>query len=153
MSIEARLAELGITLPPPMAAVANYLPFVVSGNLISVSGQIPKQADGSLITGKLGHDMDVPAGKAAARQCAINIVAQVKAAIGDLDRVARIVKLGGFVNGTDDFTDHPLVINGASDLMVEIFGDKGRHSRSAVGVNGLPLGVAVEVDALVQFDG
>jgi enamine deaminase RidA (YjgF/YER057c/UK114 family) len=149
-SIEARLAELGITLPTPAAPAANYVPFVRSGDLVFVSGQIPVGPDGIRFVGKLGADADLDAGRAAARLCAINLIAQVKAAIGDLDKLVRVVKLTGFVNSTLDFTDHPKVVNGASDLMVEVFGDRGRHSRSAMGVAGLPFGVAVEVEGIFE---
>ncbi|MGF1607416.1 MAG: RidA family protein [Rhodothalassiaceae bacterium] len=149
MSVDQRLKDLGITLPEPVAPVANYVPAVHAGQLLSISGQIPKTAEGGLITGTLGADMDLAQGQAAARECAINILAQIKATLGDLERVERIIKLGGFVCCVSGFKDQPQVINGASDLMVEVFGERGRHSRSAVGVNALPLGVAVEVDALV----
>ncbi|SDE33801.1 MULTISPECIES: RidA family protein [Kordiimonas] len=152
MSIEARLNELGIDLPTPVAPVANYVPFVRSGNLVSISGQIPMQ-DGKLaFEGKVGDPVSEDDAKAAARLCGINLIAQMKAACdGDLDRVVRVVKLGGFVNCTDGFGGQPQIINAASDLMVEVFGDKGRHSRSAVGVNALPLNVPVEIDALVEI--
>ncbi len=149
--IDARLAALGITLPDAAAPAANYVPYVVSGNLVFVSGQIPLR-DGNMIIGKLGADADIDTGREAARVCAINILAQVRAACGgNLDRVRRIVKLGGFVNATPDFTDAPEVINGASDLIVEIFGDAGRHARFAVVVASLPRGVAVEIDAVVEI--
>ncbi|MCB9960072.1 MAG: RidA family protein [Rhodospirillaceae bacterium] len=149
-TIDARLAELGIALPDAPAPAANYVPFVAAGGLLFVSGQVSKDATG-LITGKLGADAEVAAGQAAARVCGLNLIAQAKAACGgDLDRVVRVVKLTGFVNCTPDFTDHPKVVNGASDLMVEVFGDKGRHSRSAVGSASLPLGVMVEVEAIFQ---
>lgn len=149
-SIEQRLAQAGIVLPQAAAPAANYVPTVLSGQLLHVSGQIPFNAEGQLVTGRLGADMDVAAGQAAARLCAIGIMAQAKAALGSLERVARIVKLGVFVNCTADFTDQPKVANGASDLMVEIFGAAGRHARSAVGVPALPLGVAVEIDAVIE---
>lgn len=151
MTIETRLAELGITLPDPAAPVANYVPFVISGNLAHISGQI--SADGSgLIKGKLGADLTVEQGAAAARACAISLLAQVKKACGgDLGRVVRLVKLTGFVNSTPDFTDQPKVINGASDLMVAVLGDAGRHARSAVSAAALPLGVAVEIDAIFEI--
>lgn len=150
--IDARLAELGIDVPEAAAPVANYVGYVVSGNLVFVSGQVTLK-DGKLQhIGKLGDSISVEEGQAAARLCAINIIAQLKAACGgDLDRVQRIVKLGGFVNSTPDFADQPKVINGASDLMVEVFGDKGRHARAAVSAGALPLGVAVEVDAVVEI--
>lgn len=151
MSIEARLAELGITLPDPAAPVANYVPFVISGNLAHISGQVSADASG-LIKGKLGADMTVDQGAAAARACAISLLAQVKKACGgDLGRVVRLVKLTGFVNSTPDFTDQPKVINGASDLMVAALGDAGRHARSAVSAAALPLGVAVEIDAIFEI--
>lgn len=150
-TIDARLAELGITLPAAPAPAANYVPFVISGQMLYVSGQISAGPDG-LITGRLGDGLDVAAGAAAAQRCALSLIAQAKAACGgDLDRIARVVKLVGFVNSTADFTDQPKVINGASDLMVEVFGDKGRHARSAVSAASLPLGVAVEVEAVFEL--
>ncbi len=147
--VEERLAGLGITLPAPVAPVANYVPFVRSGNLVHISGQISLDASGG-IKGTVGVDVDLETAQKAARLCGINLLAQIKAATGDLDKVARIVKLGGFVQAGPDFIDIPKVINGASDLMVEAFGDAGRHARSAVGVYKLPLGFAVEVDAVVE---
>ena len=147
---EARLGELGITLPTPAAPAANYVPWVRTGNLVFVSGQLPMGPKGIEHVGRLGADTDVDAGRAAARLCGINLIAQVKAAVGDLDRVVRVVKLTGFVNATPDFGDHPKVINGASDLMVEVFGERGRHSRAAVGAGSLPFGVAVEVEAVFE---
>ena len=149
MTIDQRLAELGITLPQAAAPVAAYVPTVEVGGLLHVSGQISFAEDGSLIKGRLGDDVDLDAGMAAARRCGVMLLAQIKAALGSLDRVERIVKLGVFVNSTVDFTDHPKVANGASELMVEVFGEAGKHARSAVGVPVLPLGVAVEVDAIV----
>ncbi len=150
-SPESRLTELSITLPTPAAPVANYVPFVISANLVYVSGQV-SFADGGLITGKLGADMEVEAGVQAARACAINLISQLKVACeGDLSRLERVVKLTGFVNSTPDFTDQPKVINGASDLMVDVFGDAGRHARAAVSAPSLPLGAAVEVDAVFQI--
>jgi enamine deaminase RidA (YjgF/YER057c/UK114 family) len=147
-AIDQRLAELGVTLPEATAPVANYVPFVVSGGMVYVSGQISQGPDG-LIRGKLGADLDVDAGAAAARACALALIAQARKAVdGDLDRIARVVKLVGFVNSTPEFTDQPKVVNGASDLFVEVFGDKGRHARSAVSAASLPLGVAVEVEAI-----
>lgn len=153
MSVENKLAALGIDIPTPVAPVANYVPFVVTGNLVSISGQIPMQ-DGKLAyKGKVGQDVSEEDACAAARLCGLNIIAQLKAACsGDLNRVKRIVKLGGFVNAVDGFGGQPQVINAASDLMVEVFGDAGRHSRSAVGTNGLPLNVPVEIDALVEIE-
>ncbi|MBL3564656.1 RidA family protein [Rhodovulum sulfidophilum] len=148
---EARLAELGVTLPDAPAPAANYVPYVISGNLVFVSGQV-SAADGALIPGKLGADLDVAAGAAAARACAISLLAQVKAACGgDLDRLVRVVKLTGFVNSTPDFGDQPKVINGASDFFVEALGDAGRHSRSAVSAASLPFGVAVEIEGIFEI--
>ena len=149
-NIEKRLAELGLVLPQPVAPVANYVPFVRSGALVHISGQISIDADGG-IKGTVGADVDLETAKRAARLCAINLIAQMKAACdGDLDRVRRVVKLGGFVQCAADFTAIPAVVNGASDLMVEVFGDAGRHARAAVGVYKLPIGFAVEVDAIVE---
>lgn len=150
MSIDARLAELGLTLPQPAAPVASYVPAVEANGLLHISGQISFAEDGSLITGRLGENVDLEGGQAAARRCGLMLLAQIKAALGSLDRVERIVKLGVFVNSAGSFTDQPKVANGASDLMQEVFGEAGRHARSAVGVPVLPLGVAVEVDAVVQ---
>ena len=148
MSIADRLAELGIELPQPAAPVASYVPVVIAGGFAHVSGQLPF-IDGQLVTGRLGDDVGLERGAQGARACGLMILAQLQAALGSLDRVERIVKLGAFVNSTADFTDQPKVANGASDLMAEVFGDKGRHARSAVGVPVLPLGAAVEVDAIV----
>ena len=148
--IDQRLAELGITLPQPAAPVASYVPAVEANGLLHISGQISFAEDGSLITGRLGEDVDLEGGIAAARRCGIMLLAQMKAALGDLGRVQRVVKLGVFVNSTPNFIDQPKVANGASELMQEVFGEAGRHARSAVGVTVLPLGVAVEVDAIVQ---
>lgn len=149
--IDARLAELGITLPDAPVPGANYIPYVVSGKLVFIAGQIPL-SDGERITGTLGADADLETGRAAARACALAIIAQARAACGgDLDRVSRFVKLGGFVNGAPDFNDAPEVINGASDLIVEIFGEAGRHARFAVVVASLPRGVAVEINAVVEM--
>lgn len=148
---EARLSELGITLPEPMKAVANYVPYVISGNLLYVSGQVSATPDGR-ISGRLGETMDLPAGQNAARHCGINLIAQCKAALGELSRVKRVVKLGGFVNSHPLFTDIPQVINGCSDLMVDVFGEKGRHARSAVACPTLPLGVAVEIDGIFEIE-
>lgn len=148
---ESRLAELGITLPDAPAPAANYVPYVIVGDMVYVSGQISGNADGR-INGKLGEDMSVEQGQAAAKTCAINLMAQVKAACGgDLDRLVQVVKLGGFVNSTLDFQDHPKVINGASDLIGEVFGDAGKHARAAVGSSSLPLGVAVEIEGVFQI--
>lgn len=153
MSIEARLKELNLTIPTPVAPVANYVPFVRTGNLVSISGQIP-MGDGKLaFEGKVGADVSPEQACEAARLCAINIIAQIKNVCdGNLDRLVRIVKLGGFVNCVDGFGGQPAVINAASDLMVDVFGEKGRHSRSAVGTNALPLNVPVEIDALVEIE-
>ena len=149
MNIDQHLAELGIVLPQAAAPVAAYVPTVEVGGMLHISGQISFAEDGGLIKGRLGEDVDLDAGIAAARRCGIMLLAQLKAALGSLDRVERIVKLGVFVNSTPDFTDQPKVANGASELMVEVFGEAGKHARSAVGVASLPLGVAVEVDAVV----
>ena len=150
MSVAARLKELGIELPPPAAAVANYVPFMRTGNLLHIAGQLSNDASGG-VKGTVGVDVDMDQAVHAARLSGINLRAQMNAALdGDLDRVTRIVKLGGFVQAGPDFIDIPKVINGCSDLMVEAFGDAGRHARSAVGVYKLPLGFAVEVDAIVE---
>ena len=146
--IDAKLAELGLALPEPAAPVAAYVPVVVTGGLAHVSGQLP-YVDGTLVTGRLGENVSLEQGTAAARACGLMILAQLKAALGSLSRVERIVKLGAFVNSTGDFTDQPKVANGASELMAAVFGEAGRHARSAVGVPVLPLGAAVEVDAIV----
>ncbi len=151
MSIDSRLAELGIALPEAAAPVAAYVPAVEVGGLLHISGQISFAEDGSLITGRLGEGLSLEQGQAAARRCGIMLLAQIKKALGSLDRVERIVKLGVFVNSHGDFTDQPKVANGASELMQEVFGEAGRHARSAVGVPVLPLGVAVEVDAIVAI--
>lgn len=151
MSIDAKLQDLGLTLPDAPAPAANYVPYVVAGDMVYVSGQISADESG-LITGKLGDDLDVDAGQAAAKRCALSLLAQLKAACdGDLDRLVRVVKLGAFVNSTADFTQQPQVVNGASDLLVELLGDKGRHARSAVSSPSLPLGVAVEIDGVFQI--
>ena len=147
---EARLAALDIILPTPVAPVANYVPFVLVGGLVHISGQVSVDAQGG-IRGVVGEDVDLERAQAAARLCGLNLIAQMKAACdGDLGRVRRVVKLGGFVQAGSGFFDIPKVVNGASDLMVEIFGDAGRHARSAVGVYRLPLNFAVEVDAIVE---
>lgn len=150
--IETRLKDLGIELPAPPAPVASYVPTVKSGNLVFVSGQIPATADGLKYVGIVGQDIPVEDGKAAARLCAINLLAQAKAACdGDLDRVTRCVRLAVFVNAVPGFTQHPEVANGASDLMVEVFGDAGKHARAAVGAGSLPRNVAVEVEAVFEI--
>lgn len=151
MTVLDRLAAAGIVLPEPRAPVANYVPYVITGNLVFISGQVSAAPDG-LITGRLGEDLTLEQGQAAAKVCAINLIAQMKAALGDLERVRRIVKLGGFVNAAPDFIDIPKVVNGCSDVMVLAFGDAGRHARSAVACPVLPMGSAVEVDAVVEFD-
>lgn len=148
MTIEARLEELGIALPEAAAPVASYVPVVVHGGLAHVSGQLPF-IDGQLVTGRLGENVSLDDGTAAARACGLMILAQLKRALGSLDRVEQVIKLGAFVNSTPAFTDQPKVANGASELMADVFGDPGRHARSAVGVPVLPLGAAVEVDAIV----
>ena len=150
-SIEARLAELGVTLPDAPAPAANYVPFVQVGDLVHISGQI-SQNEAGLIKGKLGADLSIEQGADAARRCALSLLAQLKRACdGDLSRVVRAVKLVGFVNSSPDFVDQPKVINGASDLMVAVLGDAGRHARSAVSAASLPLGVAVEIEALFEI--
>jgi enamine deaminase RidA (YjgF/YER057c/UK114 family) len=150
--IDARLAELGLTIPAAPAPAANYVPYVVSGNMVHVAGQVPF-VDGKIAaTGKVGKDLDVAEAAKIARICAVNIIAQVKAACGgDLDRVVRCIEVGGFVNCTDGFGNQPEVVNGASDLMVEVFGDAGRHARFAVGTNALPRNVPVEVKAVFEI--
>ncbi|EAQ34786.1 endoribonuclease L-PSP [Nitrobacter sp. Nb-311A] len=150
-AIEQKLAAQGITLHEPASPVANYVGFVRTGNLLFVSGQLCLDPEGNLIAkGKLGAGVTVEEGSAAACGCALNLLAQVKAALGDLDKVVRVVRLGGFVNSTPDFADGPKVLNGASDLMVAAFGDKGRHSRSTVGVASLPADAAVEIEGLFE---
>jgi enamine deaminase RidA (YjgF/YER057c/UK114 family) len=153
MSIDQRLSELGITLPQPAAPVAAYVPTVEHGGVLHISGQISFGEDGNLIKGRLGEDATLEDGIEAARRCGVMLLAQIKAALGSLDRVERIVKLGVFVNSAPSFTDQPKVANGASELMQQVFGEAGRHARSAVGVAVLPLGVAVEVDAIVAVRG
>jgi enamine deaminase RidA (YjgF/YER057c/UK114 family) len=150
-TIEKKLASLGITLPKPATPIANYVPFTRSGKLLIVSGQICYGADGKLIAkGQLGGGVSIEDGQKAARACAVNLLAQLKAALGDLDQVARVLRLGGFVNSAVGFTDGPKVMNGASDLMVEVFGDKGRHARTTVGVAALPADAAIEVEGLFE---
>lgn len=150
-AIQRRLAELGLTLPAAAAPAANYVPWVMAGNLLHVSGQLPMRDGKVAVTGKLGGGLTLEQGQEAARLCGLNILAQVQAACGDLGRVRRCVKLGGFVNATPDFTDHPKVVNGASDLMVAVLAEAGRHARFAVGVAGLPFDAAVEVDAVFEI--
>ncbi|WP_428642970.1 RidA family protein [Roseibium sp.] len=150
-TIEARLSDLGITLPEAAAPAANYVPFVRTGNQLFISGQLPMENGKLKVTGKLGGDLAIEDGKAAAKLCAINLLAQAKAATGDLDKVTRLVKIVGFVNSTADFGDQPQVINGASDFLVEAMGDKGRHARSAVSAASLPFGAAVEIEAIFEI--
>ena len=151
-TIDARLRQLGIELPEPAAPVANYVPFTVSGNLVFIAGQLCLWNGERRFVGKLGAGITIADGQQAARLCALNILAHLRVACGgDLDRVRRCLRLGGFVNCTPEFTDMPQVVNGASDLMVEVFGDKGRHARAAVGVSSLPAGVAVEVEGTFEI--
>lgn len=152
-NIEENLENLGIKIPSPVPPVANYVPFVQTGNLLSISGQIPVDIKGKIpYVGKVGVDVSEEDAILAARLCAINIISQIKVACGgDLNRVVRIVRLGAFVNCCDGFAGQPVIVNGASDLMVAVFGDRGKHSRSAVGVNALPLNVPVEIDALIEI--
>ena len=149
--IEARLQELGLELPEAAAPVANYVPYVIDGKRLWVAGQVPFWNGSIKYTGVVGEAVSVDDAVDAARVCALNILAQTKAALGDLDRIARVIKLGGFVNGVPGFADQPKVINGASDLLVEVLGNKGLHARSAVGAGGLPLNVPVEVDAVIAI--
>jgi len=149
-AVEKRLSELGIVLKEPVAPIANYVPFVRTGNLLMVSGQICLEGGALVAKGQLGGGVSIEDGQRAARACAVNLLAQLKVALGDLDRVARVVRLGGFVNSAPGFTDGPKVMNGASDLMVAVFGDKGRHSRTTVGVAALPQNAAMEVEGLFE---
>lgn len=150
--IETTLAELDITLPRPMAPIANYVPYVVTGNLVVVSGQVPA-VDGKIaITGRVGESLAIDQGKEAARLCFINVLAQLKAACGDLDRVRRVVRLGGFIAAPPEFTQQAQVMNGASDLAVAVFGEAGRHARSTIGVPSLPGNAAVEVEGMFEID-
>lgn len=150
-AVERKLAELGITLDTPAAPLANYVGFVRTGNLLVVSGQVCLDAEGNLVAkGKLGAEVSVEDGQKAARVCGIRLLCQIKAALGDLDKVQRVVRLGGFVNAVPTFLDGPKVLNGASDLMVTAFGDKGRHARTTVGVSALPMDAAVEVDGMFE---
>lgn len=152
MSIEERLEEMGVTLPEAAAPLANYLPFAQEGKIIFIAGQVPRGEDGNLTyVGKLGRDISTDAGYDAARLCALSCLAQLKAAAGSLEKVKRILRVGGFVNCTDDFTEQPQVINGASDLIVEVMGETGKHARAAVGCSALPGGVAVEVDMIAAL--
>ena len=151
--IEKKLTNLGITLPTPASPIANYAPFVRTGNLLLISGQLCFGADGKLVAkGQLGGGVSIEEGQKAGRACAVNLLAQLRAALGDLDKVRRVVRLGGFINSTPGFTDGPKVMNGASDLMVEVFADKGRHARTTVGVAALPADAAIEVEGLFEVD-
>ena len=150
--IEERLAKLGITLPPPGPPAGSYVPFVIAGDLVFMAGQVAREAGKMKYAGKVGRDLNIEEGQAAARLCATNLLAQLKAACGgDLGRVERCVRLGGFVNCLADFVEHPKVVNGASDLMLEVFGERGQHARTAVGVSSLPLDSAVEIEAIFQL--
>ncbi len=152
MTIASRLQQLGITLPAPIAAIANYVPYTRQGNLLVISGQITIENGEKKFIGQLGKNISLEEGQKAARLCAVNVIAQISAALdGDLERVERILRLGVFVSCTPEFTEHSQVANGASDLMVDVFGDAGRHARAAVGVSSLPVGVSVEVEALVAL--
>lgn len=150
-TVEKKLADLGITLSAPAAPVANYVGFVRTGNLLVVSGQLCFDPDGKLVAaGKLGANVSIEDGQKAARQCAINLLAQIKVALGDLDKLQRVVRLGGFINAVPSFLETPKVMNGASDLMVTAFGDRGRHARTTIGVSVLPLDAAVEVEGMFE---
>jgi enamine deaminase RidA (YjgF/YER057c/UK114 family) len=150
-TVETKIASLGITLPTPTSPIANYVPFVRSGNLLIVSGQLCFGSDGKLVAkGQLGAGVSVEDGQKAGRACAVNLLAQIKGALGDLDKVNRVVRLGGFINSAPGFVDGPKVMNGASDLMVEVFGDKGRHARTTVGVSALPADAAIEVEGIFE---
>lgn len=152
MGVERRLTELGIRLPPPATPVANYVPAVGAGNLVFLSGHGPLTEDGRLITGRLGSDLSVEDGYQAAKRVAVGILGSLKGLVTDLDRVSRIVKLLGMVNCDPSFMEHPRVIDGASDLLVQVFGDRGRHARSAVGMNGLPFNIAVEIEMIAEVE-
>jgi enamine deaminase RidA (YjgF/YER057c/UK114 family) len=150
-AVDKKLADLGISLPTPASPIANYLPYVRTGNLLIVSGQLCLGMDGKLVAkGQLGAGVSIEDGQKAARACVINLLAQAKAALGDLDKVTRVVRLGGFINSAVGFNDGPKVMNGASDLMVEVFGDRGRHARTTVGVSALPLDAAIEVEGMFE---
>ena len=154
MTIEDKLAEMGVTIPDPKPALGSYVPAVQTGSLVFVSGNLPIQADGSMLhSGKLGEDVSVEEGYAATKQCAINCLSAAKGIIGDLNNVQQVVKLRVLVNSSPDFTDQPAVANGASDLLVELFGESGKHARAAVGVVSLPLGVSVEVELVLEVSG
>jgi enamine deaminase RidA (YjgF/YER057c/UK114 family) len=150
-TVEKRLSDLGIVLPTPTAPIANYVAFVRTGNFMVVSGQLCLDGDGKLVAkGKLGAEVSIEEGQRAARACAINLLAQIKAGLGDLDKVVRVMRLGGFINSTPGFVELPKVMNGASDLMVAVFVDRGRHARTTVGVATLPLDAAVEVEGMFE---
>lgn len=151
VTIADRLKALGLSLPDAPAPVANYVPYLIAGDLLFISGQISKAPDGTIVTGRLGADITVEQGQKAAHCCALNILAQANAALGSLDRIAQVMRLTGYVASTPDAGDQPAVINGASNLMVEVLGDAGRHTRVAVGVAALPAGCAVEIDAIIRF--
>lgn len=149
--IESRLQKLGLSLPSPSVALANYVPFIRTGSLVFISGQLPSQNGKVEYIGKIGREFSIEEGQKAAQLCALNILTQLKEACKeDWNQVARCIRLGGFIHSADDFKDHSKIMNGASDLMVEVFGEKGRHARAAVGVNALPLGVAVEIEAIFE---
>ena len=150
MSVEERLQQMGRTLPASPAPVGNYVPAVRTGNLVFLSGVLPRRADGSLVTGRVGVDVTLEAAREAAALCALSLLANLRDAVGDLERVTRVVKVTGLVSCAADFQDHPAVVNGCSDLLAEAFGEAGRHARAAVGVGSLPLGAAVEVDMVVE---
>jgi len=151
-TIEARLTALDLVLPEAKAAIGSYVPFVHMNGQLTISGQLPMKEGAVAVTGTLGNGVEVAQGQEAARLCALNILAQAKAALGDLDRIVQLLRLNGYVSAAPGFPDHPKVINGASDLMVEILGDKGRHTRIAVGCSSLPLNAAVEIDAIFAID-
>ena len=153
MQVEARLKEMGVKLPPAVTPVANYVPSVRTGNLVFLSGHGPFNEDGSLITGKVGSELTTEQGYEAARRVAVGLLGSLKAEIGDLEKVKRVVKLLGLVNCTPNFADQPKVINGASDFLVEVLGAKGKHARSAVGTNALPMNIAVEIEMIVEITG
>ncbi len=152
MKAETKLKEIGLELPPAVEPMANYVPAVRTGNLVFLSGQGPRRKDGTMITGKVGAELTLDEGYEAARRVALGLLGSLKAEIGDLDKVRRVVKLLGMVNCTPDFTDQPKVINGASDLLVEVFSDKGKHARSAVGMNSLPMNISVEIEMIVEVE-
>ncbi len=150
-TVEQRLSQLGLKLPDAPQPVANYVPFLISGDQLFISGQIAKDATGQVLTGLLGAGVSIEDGQAAAKASALSLLAQAKAALGDLERVVQVLRLTGFVASTPEFADHPKIINGASDLLVAVLGDAGRHTRSAVGVSSLPLGTCVEIDAILRI--